>query len=115
MLYFIMYRNVYFIIYVAKRIITSMCREKTSSTWIEIDDLHKLEKSNGLEMLQIFIYCFYKKLLLKTKDILIFLKKVKKMLSISRKRFCITQVIRIFVTHYSMLLYLLPPSGNKKK
>jgi len=44
---------------------TSMCREETSSIWIEIDDT-QIEKSNGPEVLRISIYYFYKKLLLKT-------------------------------------------------
>jgi len=39
----------------------SMCREERS--WIEIDE--QIKKSNSLEMLKIFIYYFYKKVLTK--------------------------------------------------
>jgi len=41
---------------------TSMCREERS--WIEIDDA-QIKKINSLEVLRIFIYYFYKKVLIK--------------------------------------------------
>jgi len=52
-------------LYIEKDHYTSICREGTS--WIKIDDAQALlQKRNGLKVLKIFIYYFYKKLLLNT-------------------------------------------------
>lgn len=38
----------------------SMCRQGMSTIWMEIDDA-QVTKNNGLKVLKIFTYCFYKK------------------------------------------------------